>query len=75
MPQQGPKRPPEYVEAVGWKSSHPTDMAREATGGGGGLGLTTSSAQDLPGYSEAGASGRGDMEGVGLQMPGEVHVR
>jgi len=75
MPQQGPKRPPEYLEAVGWKSSQPTNMAMEATGGGGGAELTGSSANELPGYSEAGASGRSDMEGVGLQMPGEVHVR
>jgi len=75
IPQQGSKRPPEYVEAVGWKSNQPTDMAGEAGGEGGGSGLTDGSAQELPGYSEAGASGRGDMEGVGLQMPGEVHVR
>jgi len=74
-PQQASKRPPEYVEAVGWKSGQPTDMAREPTGGGGGARLTDSSMQELPVYGEVVGGGRGDVEEIGLLRPGEVHVR
>ena len=76
MPQQGRKRPPEYVEAVGWKSSRPMDMTREATSGGVGMaGLGTGTMEALPGYGEVVGSGRGEVEAVRLQMPREAHVR
>jgi len=74
-PQQVQKRPPGYVEAVGWKSSQPTDMAGQGTRGGGRLGLTDGSAQELPEYSEVVGGNQSDGAVVELQRPGVVHVR